>query len=67
MNYIEANPLPEECVACKEQDCGECDFAGKRWYLSRKDELILQRKGLLKAIERNERKIREIDKELESL
>ena len=65
MEYIEANPLPIECQECQDEDCGECDVAGKRWYLSRADELRLKRKGLLKAIERMERQIKKIDEELE--
>ena len=65
MEYLEANPLPVECQNCEDEDCGECDFAGKRWYLSRSDELKLKRKGLRKAIERLERQIQAIDAELE--
>ena len=67
MEWKEANPLPTECENCKEQDCCECEVAGKRWYLSRADELRLKRKGLLKNIERLERKIAAIDAELESI
>lgn len=48
-------------------DCGSCDHCGERFYLSRKDELTVRRKGLVKAIERLERQIREIDNELKSL
>lgn len=48
-------------------DCGSCDHGGERFYLSRKDELTVRRKGLVKAIERLERQIREIDNELKSL
>ena len=65
MEYIEANPLPIECQECQDEDCGECDVAGKCWYLSRADELRVKRKGLLKAIERIERQIKKIDEELE--
>ena len=65
MEWIEANPLPQECLNCQEEDCYECDTAGKRWYLSKADELRIQRKGLIKAIERLERQIHEIDAELE--
>lgn len=43
-------------------DCGSCENAGERWYLSRRDELILQRKAAEKAIERFQRKIAAIDK-----
>lgn len=35
--YIEADPLPECCIGCKE-DCYNCDEAGERWQLSPKDE-----------------------------
>ena len=65
MEWIEANPLPQECLNCQEEDCYECDTAGKRWYLSKADELRIRRKGLIKAIERLERQIHEIDAELE--
>ena len=71
MNYIEAEPKPVACQKCEEsgivRDCGTCDNAGDRWYLSRKDELLLKRKSLLKAIERYERQIDAIDRELEGL
>ena len=66
MEWIEANPLPTECVNCKEQDCYDCDVAGKRWYLSRTDELVLKRKGLMKAIERLQQQVKAIDEELNS-
>ena len=65
MEWIEANSLPQECLNCQEEDCYECDTAGKRWYLSKADELRIRRKGLIKAIERLERQIHEIDAELE--
>ena len=45
-------------------DCGSCDYALDRFYLSREDELRLRKKGLQKAIERLQRQIAEIDKEL---
>lgn len=48
-------------------DCGSCDYAGERWQLSRRDELTLLKKGKLKAIERLQREIAAIDKELASL
>lgn len=55
MEWIEANPLPEECRNCREEDCYNCDTAGKRWYLSPEEELRLRRKSLKKAIERLQR------------
>ena len=48
-------------------DCGSCDYALDRFYLSREDELRLRKKGLQKAIERLQRQIIEIDKELRTL
>ena len=48
-------------------DCGSCDYALDRFYLSRADELRIKKKGLQKAIERMQRQITEIDLELEQL
>ena len=67
IEWIEADPLPAECVNCQEEDCWECDTAGKRWYLSQADELRVKRKGLLKAIERLQRQVNAIDEELKRL
>ena len=67
MEWIEKNPLPPECVNCKEEDCYNCDYAGERWTLSRADELRVRRKCLLKPIERLERQVKAIDAELEVL
>lgn len=48
-------------------DCGSCDYALDRFYLSREDELRIKKKGLQKAIERMQRQITEIDLELKQL
>ena len=48
-------------------DCGSCDYTLDRYYLSREDELRVRKKGLQKAIERLQRQIAEIDKELEGV
>jgi len=48
-------------------DCGSCDYALDRYYLSREDELRVRKKGLQKAIERLQRQVLEIDAELEAL
>ena len=64
LEWKEVKDLPEECKSCQEEVCYNCDAAGKRWQLSREDELKLQRKGLERSIERAQRKIREIDMEL---
>ena len=60
MEWLEANPLPEVCLNCQE-DCYNCDYALCRWYLSEEDDLQLRRKGLIKAIERLQRQVDEID------
>lgn len=67
MEWIEANPLPPECVDCQEEECYNCDVAGKRWTLSRADELRIKRKMAVKAIERLQRQLEAIDAELEVL
>lgn len=64
MKWIEANPLPEECQNCKDGVCYNCDHAGKRWYLSKKDDLLLHRKTILRTITRMQKQIEEIDREL---
>ena len=67
MEWLEANPIPEECINCTEEDCYNCDTAGKRWTLSREDELRLNRRLLVQAMARLQRKIAAIDAELEAL
>ena len=47
-------------------DCGSCDYGAERFYYSREDELRIRKKALQKAIERLQRQIAEIDKELGS-
>ena len=63
MEWIEADPIPKACMDCQEEDCYNCDTAGERWQLPRDDELRLQRKQLVKAIERLQRKMDDIDME----
>ena len=67
MEWLEADPLPLECQICREDDCYDCDHAGKRWYLSPKDTLQLKRKSLLRAIERLQQQVAETDRQLELL
>ena len=64
MEWLEADPLPAECRDCCEEDCYNCDNAGKRWYLSQEDDLWIKRKGLVKAIERLQRQVNDIDRQL---
>ena len=64
MEWVEVERLPVECVNCQEEEGYNCDHAGKRWQLSREDELLLRRKRLAKGIERLQRQIEEIDREL---
>lgn len=67
MELYEADPLPEVCLNCQEDDCYNCDYAGLRWLMSRYDELRIKRMGLVKAIERYERQIKAIDEEMKML
>ena len=67
MEWLEANPLPDVCVDCTEEDCYNCDYAGERWYLSQVDELRLRRKMLVRAIERLQRQVAAIDDELRKI
>ena len=64
MEWLEADPLPSVCTDCKEEDCYNCENASQRWYLSRKDELKNRRKLLVRAIERLQKLVEEIDKEM---
>ena len=64
MEWVEVKCLPVECASCQEKECYNCDHAVKRWQLSREDELLLRRKRLVKGIERLQRQIEEIDREL---
>lgn len=64
MEWIEADPLPKACQNCREEECYNCDHAGERWYLPKEDALRLKRKGLVRAIERMQRQIEEIDRQL---
>ena len=64
IEYIEADPISEVCNGCND-DCGSCENAGLRWYLSKKDELIISRKGKAQAVKRLLREIARIDAEIE--
>lgn len=67
MRFFEVNPLPEECLACKEQICDECDYAGFRRALPREEELRIKRIGIKKAIARMEKQLEILDLELSLL
>ena len=67
MQWIEADPMPEECQRCQEEDCYNCDAAGKRWFLSPEDTLRIQRAGKIRAIQRLQQQVKEIDEELERI
>ena len=64
MEWLEAVPMPEECVNCNEEDCYNCDTAGKRWVLSEEDTLRISRALKLQAIARLQRQVAEIDQQL---
>ena len=56
MEWIEVDPIPEECENCKEEDCYNCDTAGKRWVLSQEEEQRLNQVLMTRAAQRRERK-----------
>ena len=64
MEWLEADPIPEECVNCREGDCYNCDTAGKRWSLSEEDTLRISRALKLQAIARLQKQVTEIDRQL---
>lgn len=64
MDWRETQPMPEECRVCTACDCYGCDRAGERWCLSGEEALRLRRKGLVRAVERLQAQIREIDERL---
>lgn len=43
MQWLEINTIPEECKTCTEEDCYNCDTAGKRWILSKEARLRTDR------------------------
>lgn len=67
MKWLEADPIPAECSDCREQDCYNCDIAGKRWVLSEEDQLRTDRALKMQAIGRLQRQVEEIDQKLQSL
>lgn len=64
MEWLEQNPLPSGCQNCQEEDCYNCDHAGVRWQLSLEDDLRLRRKSLIKSIDRLQKQLQSIDKQL---
>ena len=67
MKWIESNEVWADCENCGQEDCYNCDIAGERWVLSKADELRTKRRLMVRAVERLERKIAEIDEQLEKL
>ena len=67
MQWIEVDETPDDCKNCGQEDCYNCDIAGERWVLSKEDELRTKRRLMVRAVERLERKIAEIDVQLEEL
>ena len=67
MKWLEVNPIPGECKECHEGDCYNCDIAGKRWVLSQEDKLRTDRILKIKAIQRLQRQVEQIDQQLREL
>ena len=74
MDFLERNPLPEECKHCTEVECDVCDIGLERWYIPHDLDLRIQKKGLLKTLDHEKRheketvwieeRIKEIDQQL---
>ena len=64
MKWVQRNPIPEICENCVQEDCYNCDVACERWKLSEEDALRISRRMMVRAVERLERKIAEIDAQL---
>ena len=67
MEWIEKELIPEECQGCEEMECYNCDIAGKRWELLEDDILRIRRKLLIREIARLERKVEQIDIQLQEI
>ena len=78
MDVIEADPLPEVCEECEDRKkclskgepewcCDECDYALLRWPTPRAQELKELKALKEKAIDRLQRQIKDIDRELDLL
>ncbi|MBQ8881665.1 MAG: hypothetical protein IJ030_05805 [Oscillospiraceae bacterium] len=61
MKWLETHPQPKECENCQQAECYNCDTAGKRWVLSKADELRTTRRLKIMAIARLQRQVEEID------
>ena len=67
MKIYEKRQLPVACEACEEKDCAACDYAAQRFFILPADELRAEKKAAEKAIERLQRRIKEINQELEEM
>lgn len=61
------NTVPAACKDCTEKDCFECDNAGQRWPLSKREELQAKLKLAEQGIARLQEQKRMIEKELKQL
>lgn len=71
MELIEANPLSKVCQECEakklQRDCGSCEYGGLRFTISEADTLRTTRKSLLRRMERDGAKVKEIEAKLQEL
>ena len=52
MQYLKKDPMPLECINCREPECDVCDIGSELWYIPHDLELRLQIRGLTKALNR---------------
>lgn len=57
MEWLETVPLPEECRTCQEEECYNCDYAGKRWYLAPEDASRIRERLLAQYVARQKRRL----------
>ncbi len=67
MDWKEQEELPTACRKCRKEECDNCDHAGERWVLSKRDDLLVRRKMLLRQIDRLHRRLEEIEKALKTI
>ena len=61
MDFLERKPLPVECEICNDPECDSCTIGLERWYIPHDLDLRIQRRGLLRALERERGRSHPID------
>lgn len=64
---VRVRKLPPVCARCQIPDCWECDYAMLRFPPTKEEDLNFKKALRQKAIERYQREIAEIDRELQEI